>query len=369
MIKNCFSFEVTYNCNYGIRFSSEIGNQINFHIMEDNDFGKYIIKHNEELYEMDYFNGNNKTIHFVCESLFLFEIEILEKNIKIEQLYIAEHLRQGFGKQLATSTALINYNDNYKPAIYYGIWSENDLKTLCGNKSLKVIIWSGGDINAEKYRQDYIKKKVLNTVERVKKLTKVVHISKSSFIDKSLEEFGIPYLKIPYIALDPNKYKPVQKGDSIYIYTAPASELYYGSNFYDMVVKKYSNINFIFACCSQSYDGLKSKGGKYKYNINYYERDILINKIYPQCFLALRLTIHDGIANTVQELGLMGIKSVHNGNGPSCLNYETFDDICNHIDNEIKSIGTCDETLANEVRKYLTLPSNFYDTSFYKLRE
>jgi hypothetical protein len=62
----------------------------------------------------------------------------------------------------------------------------------------------------------------------------------------------------------------------------------------------------------------------------------------------------------------MGIKSVHNGDSPSSLNYQSFEDICRHIDNERKTIGTCDEDLAKRVREYLTLDPNFYDTAFYR---
>ena len=368
MLKKKISFDVIKNCNYKLQFSSRVKNLIKFCVNEDSDFGKYIIKNNKELFTMDYFNGNSNIITIVCESLFPFEIKITQQDIEIKQLYIAEHLRPGFGKQLKTATPLENYYDNYKPAIFYGIWSDNDLKTLCDNKSLKIIIWSGGDINADKYRAENIIMRVSKNVNKIKQLTKVVHISKSYFIDKSLEGFGLQYIRVPYIATDFNMYKPVTRGNSIYIYTSPNMDWYYGYELYDKVVEKYKNINFIFACCKASYDSIKKKKNniELKYIPKYYEKNELINKIYPQCFLGLRLTIHDGIANTVQELGLLGIRSVHNGYGPSCLNYETFDDICKHIDNEIKNIDTCDETLANEVRKYLTLPFNFYDTSFYK---
>ena len=47
-----------------------------------------------------------------------------------------------------------------------------------------------------------------------------------------------------------------------------------------------------------------------------------MSETYAQCFVGLRLVPHDGLGSTVQELGLMGIKCVHNGNSPSALNYE-----------------------------------------------
>lgn len=56
----------------------------------------------------------------------------------------------------------------------------------------------------------------------------------------------------------------------------------------------------------------------------------------------------------------MGIKSIHNGYSPSSLNYNNFNDICNHIDDERKKIGTIDNDLANTVKKYLTVSEDFF---------
>ena len=87
--------------------------------------------------------------------------------------------------------------------------------------------------------------------------------------------------------------------------------------------------------------------------------------LYNKCFIGLRLVPHDGLASTVQELGLMGIKCVHNGNSPSALNYNTISDILSHIEKEAKTIGTKDEKLAEEVKKYLTIPNTFFNVDTY----
>ena len=131
-------------------------------------------------------------------------------------------------------------------------------------------------------------------------------------------------------------------------------------------MEKYKHINFIVTCCKFYYDNLIKLNKPLKYGIKYYSKDELISKIYPQCFIGLRLTDHDGLAATVQELGLLGIKTIHNGCSPSSLNYNSFEDICEHIDNEIKTIGSSDPITALEVKEYLTINKKFFSTEYYK---
>ena len=63
----------------------------------------------------------------------------------------------------------------------------------------------------------------------------------------------------------------------------------------------------------------------------------------------------------MQELGLMGIKTVHNGQSPSALNYNSVNDILNKIEEESKLIGSVDFELAKEVNYFLTIEDEFFD--------
>jgi hypothetical protein len=366
VVETAITFPVERFCNYRVEVHSELNNEIALSVKEDEHFGEFLINNEGDVFTFHYFNGDNESITVVGKASFCFRLELIPEDLEIEQLYMAEHLRQGFHDRVMNSTALRGYENDYLPAIFYSIWSDEDLNTLRKNKSLKIIVWTGGDINAADYREDFVRERVLRNVSEITKLSKVIHVSRSPFIDKSLKNFGFPYIKTPFCPVDFDLYKPVKKGNSIYIYTAPGMESYYGFDWYDKVVEKYKDINFIFACCKASYDFIKATGYQSKYDVRYYEPEELIDKVYSQCFLALRLTIHDGIANTVQELGLMGIRSVHNGSSPSSLNYKTLEDLYRHIDNERETIGTCDEVLANEVRRYLTLDADFYKTGFYR---
>lgn len=65
----------------------------------------------------------------------------------INQIYIAEHLRNYFNDIVKKTYNLQNYSDINKPSFFYGIFSKNDLKVLRNHQAEKIIIWTGGDIN------------------------------------------------------------------------------------------------------------------------------------------------------------------------------------------------------------------------------
>ena len=53
-------------------------------------------------------------------------------------------------------------------------------------------------------------------------------------------------------------------------------------------------------------------------------------EIYKQCFIMLRLTEHDGNANSIQECNSMMIPVIHNQSDYG-LKWKTVDDIIHHI--------------------------------------
>ncbi|XWV24942.1 hypothetical protein QJ856_gp0839 [Tupanvirus deep ocean] len=360
MEENKYNFVVEKNCGYQISVVSNDPTMLSF--VEDRTYGEISIKKGPNIF--NYYNGNQSMI--TIKTKMPATISIKKNNIPIKQIYVSERLREAFQYDLLQTHKLEIYNNDYEPAIFYGIWSKNDLDTLKRNKSLKVIIWTGGDINHNIERTEESINVVLHNVNTIKKLDKIKHISISTFISKSLTELNLSFKEVPFMGIDFDMYKPVKKGKSIYIYTVVGTGRYYGSHFYDKLIKKYKDINFIFACWKNSEEYIKKNNYKNPHPIKYYDKKELVEKIYPQCFLGLRLTVHDGLSATVQELGLMGIKCIHNGNGPNNLNYKTFDDICRHIDNERKTIGLCDYELSEKVKKYLTIDPKFFTTDFHK---
>ncbi len=361
-----FNYAAKPYTNYKLTVKTVQGNIIRLSLLDDAKYGTVEIK-NVPTYTFNYYNGNISRMIIGCEYLNVnFKIYVTEEPLKISQIYMNNTLKITFMDDIKKMYGLREYDNDNEPALFYGLMTNDDISVLEKNKSLKVIVWIGGDINYTINRTQSVAEMIKSNVTRILKVPKIQHISISSFISNSLTSMNLPYTMIPFMGIDFARYKPVPKGSCIYLYTAVGFEEYYGLDLYTKLIDKYPNIEFIVTCCLVSYQYLlKNPDAQKKYNIRYFTKEQLINEIYPKCFLGLRLTDHDGLSATVQELGLMGIKSIHNGVSPSALNYKTFDDICNHVDNEIKTIGQTDFELAAQVKKYLSIDPNFLNTNFY----
>src|SRR5438132_720218 len=66
---------------------------------------------------------------------------------KIKQIYVNKILKIAFLEDLKRRFNLVDYYDNSTPAIFYGLMNKNDIVVLEKHKSLKIVIWIGGDIN------------------------------------------------------------------------------------------------------------------------------------------------------------------------------------------------------------------------------
>jgi len=351
--------------NYQIKIVTTVNNIINLSFVEDVHYGVVNVK-NTASYEFNYYNGEYAKITIICKYLHTnFKIYIKEHEIPIKQLHMNAQLKITFMEDMQKMYNLVEYNNDYEPAIFYGLMTNDDITVLEKNKSLKIIIWIGGDINYLINRSDSVAKNIKANVDRILKIPKVKHISISSFISNSLINLRLPFKMVPFMGIDFSKYKPIQKGPSIYLYTAIGAEKYYGIDMYAKLIEKYKHINFIVTCCWLSYQEIIKNPKMDKYGTKYYTKEELINNVYPKCFIGLRLTDHDGLSATVQELGLMGIKCVHNGSSPSTLNYKTFEDICQHIDSESLTIGKKDVELSETVSKYLTIDPKFFNSTYH----
>ena len=132
-------------------------------------------------------------------------------------------------------------------------------------------------------------------------------------ISRDLKRLDLLGFKSKYINFNlTNKNIPASKdfGNKIYIYNGPkpGREDIYGKEYYEEVVKRLPEFEYIYSS-----------------NLNYNYNDM--PKIYRHCFIGLRLTKHDGNANTVQEMGAMGIPVIHNGEHKNSINWEDVDDI------------------------------------------
>ncbi len=280
----------------------------------------------------------------------------------IQQVKISKTL-QYFGNIFKNKFNLSNYTSPNKPSFFLGCYSLIDLRAITQHKSFAVIIWGGSDTYYQKYKRALI---ILN---KVKKYKNIHHIALSKYIRYDLRHFKIknthPMYNLHFKKL--SDYNALVKGPNIYVYTS--ATISYNNKLLVLLLKQLQNkYNFIICTNSIQYEKVKRK----KFLPNIILKQLItsdnIKNIYNKCFIGLRLTLHDGNANTVQELGLYGIKCIFNGNNniPNSLNWKNINNIIKFIDIEYKTIGERDIELSDKVKKYLELKHNICEIKYYK---
>ena len=214
------------------------------------------------------------------------------------------------------------------PCIFFGIYKRKDINVINNHKSDKIIVWTGTDVLNFKKKNIIYKLYFKNLINN----PQIKHIAISSYIYNDLQFLGLKPHRVTFSLADPERFKPVQLGPKVYIYTSKKSPNNYGKKIYQKVIAALPEIEFIVANHSSYKD---------------------VYEAYKQCFIGLRLTCHDGNANTVQELGLCGIKCIHNGDSPNAIPFRGVDDIVRNIKKEQEKIGTINHELANLVREHL----------------
>lgn len=240
----------------------------------------------------------------------------------MKQCYISESLN---GLDFKAKYNLSDYMDSSKPLIIFGMYRPEDLEVYARHKSDLILVWQGMDAKS-------LSKEWISVIKR----RKATHYSISHWIRNSLNSYGIENISMPISATIPN-LSPCPKGDCIYFYSSQLSEEsanYYGEYMIDEI-KARTGLQVI-----KTFHGLHTK-----------EKII---ELYKKCFINLRLTKYDGCPNTNLEMGLMGRRSVFNGNIPGSIKWNDLDDICENIVDEFVNRHK-PETISGQINDFLNI--------------
>lgn len=198
------------------------------------------------------------------------------------------------------------------PCIFFGMYTDDDIYVLHTHVKTApaYVIWGGEDANISNVHSRA-------TVQEVCMLSNIIHLSISTCIYNSLLRQGIKSIPTNLNLVDSTIFPAIRYGPHtpkrIYVYNGsrPGREDLYGKRIYENVLKRVPSVKAVF---SNTINVAHDK----------------MCRIYEQCFIALRLTGHDGNANTVQECVSVGLPIVYNfsANG---LAWESGDDVLLHI--------------------------------------
>ena len=178
-----------------------------------------------------------------------------------------------------------------EPCVFFGVYTDSDLQILLKHDGLKYIIWGGEDAN---YNNGHARA----TINEIKFLHNVVHLAISKCIYDRLLNQGISSILVELNMIDKTLFRTVPRselGKCVYIFNGqtPGREDVYGKSVYAIVMQRLPQYKYILS----NQTSVEHK---------------LMPDVYKQCFIMLRLTTHDGNANSVQECEAMGIPVVHN---------------------------------------------------------
>jgi len=227
------------------------------------------------------------------------------------QIYVSETIKH-VKNQIKKKFTLEDYEIINKPAFFFGVYSSLDLEKIKNHQGEKYVIFGGSDLDKDMYHS-----RVLIPLLKKEKITKYFIISQNLY-QRALDfEFKENQLELIKLDLTENWTKLKHFGNKIYFYDGCGKEgKLYQKEMGLRVIEKLKKRNYPFEVIFSS-----------SLNLPYDK----MKEIYQQCFIGMRLTKKDGNANTVMELGKLGIPVIFNGEGVNAIHYLDEDDIVEKI--------------------------------------
>lgn len=306
----------------------------------------YILNHN--IFKIESSNINydnffqskiisNKFVDYI-NSIINFNVNTIFNKKNIKQVYISNDLLF-FKNNIMNNYNLSNIiQSKTDPAIFFGMYNINDYLNLLNHQGEKYILWGGSDID-QRFQNS---QKIIKNIVEIKGL---IHFAISDSIYNRLLQVNIKSTLINFSLVDQNIFNPSNinynliKSKKIYIYDGNknSNPLIYNKKLIEEIVNKISN--------------------KYTF---IYSSDLSLpnNKmihIYSQCFMGIRLCENDGNANTVQEMGLLGLPVLHNSPYPNSVPWiNDLDLICEKIDYIYNNFWDYRHIISDSMDKYLS---------------
>lgn len=234
-----------------------------------------------------------------------------------------------------------DYSNFAAPTVFWGMYPSSRRK-LISHRGFAVVVWRGSDsINIHK--QTSFVQWCKDHHERVK------HIAISNFIEDDLRKAGLPFVSLPITSADFTPCHLMPRGDKIYTYTSkPGSGLIdYGLRMANEVSRK-TGIPLIVAHSESM------------------PRTRLINEAYRNCFIGLRLLAHDGLSNSVMEMGLCGRQVVTNLQTPNALPYRDVKDVIGIVQRSFALRKEDNQQIAIDMQNFINISTDWLDTKYWE---
>ena len=238
--------------------------------------------------------------------------------MRVKQAYISKSVDE-FGLKFIDKYGLIQYHNENDPVLIYGLYSDRDYEFA--KKHTGIIIWRGSD-----------------SMNIRDKLPQYKHIAISDYIYRDLHNNGIECVKLPLSPQEPVA-NPIYRGDCIYFYSNRDRPYFYNEKLIGQI-----HVNTGIEIIKAYYDSYDN-----------------INDIYRKCFVGLRLLDHDGLSNTVVELGLLGRNCIYNGDTPNAIKWRNMRHLCELIRYEYEHRHDDNSQIAQKMADYINISGDWLE--------
>jgi len=257
--------------------------------------------------------------------------------------------------------------DINQPVVFFGCYGVGIKEYIMKHQGLAIIVWSGSDSTRLHEFTPFVR--YCNQNQH-----RVFNIAHSHWIQKDLEHHKMEYIDRVVLPKDLSEYKFCPTwGDKVYHYGSKDRIWYYGSHLMQRLRNEWEKPR------DRPKVEIVLSGSTYG------QKELI--KIYQKSFIGVRLTEHDNMALSAIELGLMGRRTIYNGNIPCAIhygqNYTKYDpetrrrwvyqdqSLLNVVKNLVleqwkrHSLGP-DRELAEEMREFVFDDEKWLDTKFYE---
>ena len=228
------------------------------------------------------------------------------QKLNVRQAHVSTSLSH-FAKRFYRTHNLRPYDAPSQPAVFFGVYNDRDRLALLGHGADTVVVPGGSDVPNVRQVEELVRRRPIWT------------LSISGDVQTRLHKLGIQTMRVVLNMVDKKLFRPVPKaelGRKVFVYNgwqkgAPLNWQIYNGAIMSEVADRLPHVQFIYS------QGLNVAHEK-------------MPDIYKQCSIGVRLTSHDGNANTVQEFEAMQIPIIHNQSTYG-LKWSNADDVVKHV--------------------------------------
>ena len=258
-------------------------------------------------------------------------------------------------KQIQVSTSLTHFKEGFKnkwdlvdyfnknlPAIFWGVYNDNDLENILNHNSYAIIIFAGNDLRKEQTL------KIFNSKNKDKIFT-----FGFAWYNHFFQKFNIPYKEMILPIKDFSRLSPTPLGKNIYVYLGqPNNRRYDYFKFDEIIIPLIDN-----------FGKKRVTWVKENYAISF---ENLVKNYYEDSFVFVKPNERGG-ATTMWELAHMGRKTIaqNQGGAPNVVEYKDLNHIIDLVYEESEKIGTIQNEVHANIKNIFQLSNNWLDLKFW----